>query len=98
MRNITELLNTIGKQSNLRFSAEVDSKQLMTDMFVPEAIQQALFTRDTAALAQLLGVKQEIICYVSVPSRDKETPKDDNQPEPEELPDQEDPDTYSQAS
>lgn len=98
MRNITELLEVIGRQSNLRYSAEVNLEQLLTEMFVPEAIQKALLSRDSAALAELLDVKQDIVCFISVPSRDKENPKDDNQPEPEELPDQDDPDTYSQAS
>ncbi|MEW6991174.1 hypothetical protein AADZ91_10835 [Colwelliaceae bacterium 6441] len=84
MKSITELLENIGQQSNLKYSAEVNSRKLLTELFVPEVIQQALIYHDNSVLAKFFGVKQDIVCYILGPYKDRETPKDDNKPEPEE--------------
>lgn len=86
MKSITEVLERIGQQSNLKYSAEVNSRKLLTELFVPEVIQQALIYRDTAILSKFFGTKQDIVCYISNPYKDKETPKDDNKPKPEDEP------------
>lgn len=84
--SITDVLEKIGRQSNLKFSAEVNSSKLLTELFVPNVIQRALIANDQQALVKLLDIKPDIVCYISVPTKDRETPKDDNKPNPDDLP------------
>ena len=86
MMSITDVLEKIGQQSNLKYSAEVDSRRLLTEIFVPNVVQRALVEKDKNTLSKLFGVRQDIVCFISSPSKEHDTPKDDNKPEPEDLP------------
>jgi len=70
----------------LKYSVEIDSRQQLTEMFVPNNIQDALVTNDKRELSNLLGINQDIVCYVFSPQKERETPKDDNKPKPDDLP------------
>lgn len=98
MKPIIELLELIGRQSTLNQIVHTDAQRIFDELNMPDSVQKALLNRDLALQAKLFGIKQDIVCYISIPSKDKETPKDDNQPEPEDIPDQDDQDNYAKAS
>ncbi|WDD97020.1 MULTISPECIES: hypothetical protein [Thalassomonas] len=84
MNSITDVLEKIGQQSNLKYSTEVDCELQLTEMRVPAVIRKVLIANDKSELAQLSDNKKDIICYVSAPAKEHEMPKDDNKPAEDE--------------
>lgn len=85
--NITTILENIGQQSNLKYSA-VNYEQLLTEMFVPSPLKKALIANDKEQIANLSGCKKDIICFISSPEKEGDVPKDNNEPpmEDEDFP------------
>ena len=80
MNSITDVLERIGQQSTLKYRAEVNCDLQLTEMRVPAVIRNALITNNKSELAKLSDTKKDIICFISIPSKEHEMPKDDNKP------------------
>lgn len=90
MNSITQVLEKIGQQSNLKYCAEVNSELQLTEMLVPAVIRKVLIANDKSALAKLSDTKEDIICFISHPGQEHEMPKDDNKPAEDEPKHEED--------
>ncbi|WDE07615.1 hypothetical protein SG34_012410 [Thalassomonas viridans] len=84
MKSITDVLERIGQQSNLKYGAEIDCELQLTEMRVPAVIRKVLITNDKSELAKLSDTKKDIVCFIAAPGKEHEMPKDDNKPSPEE--------------
>jgi len=77
--SITKILENIGQQSNLKYSA-VDYEKLLTELFVPISLKKALIANDKEQISKLSGCKKDIICFISSPEKEGDVPVDNNEP------------------
>lgn len=89
--NITNVLAEIGQQAHLKNATTTEREMLFTEMYIPTAVQTALITNDRESLEKLAGFKQNIICFIGSPAKERDTPKDDNKPPQEDEPFKEQP-------
>jgi len=82
--SITKILENIGQQSNLKYSAVVDCEKLLTELFVPIPLKKALIANDKEQISKFSGCKKDIVCFISSPEKEGEVPVDDNKPPKED--------------
>ncbi len=83
-----KILEVIGQSPKLKNMPSDQSRELLRSMLIPELLITPLLTNDRQSLEEIAGFKQDIICFVLSPAREREVPKDDNKP-PEEDEDRE---------
>jgi hypothetical protein len=83
---ITQVLEIIGQQPQMRHAATINCKKLLTEMSIPIMVQTALIINDRCALEKLAGFRRDIICFIATPAKERDMPKDDNKPPKDDEP------------
>jgi hypothetical protein len=84
--NTVKVLAEIGQNPKLKNTSGSQMRELLSGMFIPEQLLTPLLKNDKKALEEA-GFKQDIVCFILSPAREREVPKDDHKPpEEDEVP------------
>lgn len=79
MKNVINFLEKMGARSDLK-NLEGDLLQkVLNPLDLDETIQSAIVLRDNAALEELLGVRNKIVCAICPAEEPTKEPSDDEQ-------------------
>jgi len=83
---ITQALEKIGQQPDLKKVAVDKRKKLLEKLSVPDVFHIPLISNDRKSLERLAGFKKDIVCYIAAPEKESDMPKDGNKPPQEDNP------------
>lgn len=86
MDNIIKAIELLGRTSCFASLSPEEIKKVLNPLDLDADVQQAIISKDTAALEMMLDVRHKIVCMVNKPEPDDEPvdvpEQEDEQPEP----------------